>query len=118
MTGSLNQIGQVQPVGGVNEKITGFYRVCQKTGVTGSQGVMIPRRNVMNLTLPAEIQEAIAEGKFHLWAVSTIDEGIEVLSGIEAGSPNEKGEFPPSSFNGRVRKELLRMARTIKNYMG
>ena len=118
VTGSLNQIGQVQPVGGVNEKITGFYRVCQKTGVTGSQGVMIPRRNVMNLTLPAEIQEAIAEGKFHLWAVSNIDEGIEVLSGIEAGSPNEKGEFPPSSFNGRVRKELLRMARTIKNYMG
>jgi len=118
VTGSLNQIGQVQPVGGVNEKITGFYRVCQKTGITGSQGVMIPRRNVMNLTLPTEIQEAIAKGNFHLWAVSNIDEGIEILSGIEAGSPNEKGEFPAASFNGRVRKELLRMARTIKNYMG
>ena len=118
VTGSLNQLGQVQPVGGVNEKITGFYRVCQKTGFTGTQGVMIPRQNVMNLTLPEEIQVALAAGRFHLWAVSSIDEGIEVLSDVEAGAFNEKGEFPPSSFNGRVRKELLRMAKTIKNYMG
>jgi lon-related putative ATP-dependent protease len=118
VTGSLNQIGQVQPVGGVNEKIVGFYRVCEKTGLTGTQGVMIPRRNVMNLTLPAEIQEAMAKGRFHLWAVSTIDEGLEVLADMDAGEVNDRGEFPPSSFNGRVRKELLRMAKTIKNYMG
>ena len=118
VTGSLNQIGQVQPVGGINEKILGFYRVCEKTGFTGSQGVMLPRRNVMNLTLPKEIQDAIEKGRFHLWAVSNIDEGLEVLSGIEAGEANAKGEFPASSFNGRVRHELLRMAKTIKNYMG
>jgi lon-related putative ATP-dependent protease len=118
VTGSLNQVGQVQPVGGVNEKIVGFYRVCQKTGLTGSQGVMIPRRNVMNLMLPREIQEAIEAGRFHIWAVSTIDEGLEVLSGIEAGQPGDRGEFPPSSFNGRVRRELIHMAKTIKNYLG
>jgi predicted ATP-dependent protease len=118
VTGSLNQIGQVQPVGGVTEKIVGFYRVCEKAGFTGTQGVMLPRRNIVNLTLPREVQDAIAEGRFHLWAVSSIDEGLEVLSGIPAGEVSEKGEFPASSFNGKVRKELLRMARTIKNYMG
>jgi predicted ATP-dependent protease len=118
VTGSLNQIGQVQPVGGVNEKILGFYRVCEKTGLTGTQGVMLPRRNVVNLTLPQEIQDALAKGRFHLWAVSTINEGLAVLSGLEAGEANERGEFPPASFNGRVRRELQRMAKTIKNYMG
>ncbi|MBL8965490.1 MAG: AAA family ATPase [Spirochaetaceae bacterium] len=118
VTGSMNQIGQVQPVGGVNEKIVGFYRICQKVGFTGTQGVMIPRRNVVNLTLPRELQEAIAAGKFHIWAVSTIDEGLGVLSGLEAGKMNERGEFPADSFNARVRKELQRMAKTIKNYLG
>ncbi len=118
VTGSMNQIGQVQPVGGVNEKIVGFYRICQKVGFTGTQGVMIPRRNVVNLTLPRELQEAIAAGNFHIWAVSTIDEGLGVLSGLEAGKMNERGEFPADSFNARVRKELQRMAKTIKNYLG
>ncbi|MEI6876179.1 MAG: AAA family ATPase, partial [Spirochaetota bacterium] len=118
VSGSLNQIGQVQPVGGVNEKIAGFWRVCRQAGLTGSQGVMIPRRNVGNLVLPKDIQEAISEGHFHIWAVSSIDEGIEVLTGMEAGSPNEKGEFPAESFNGRVRRELQRMAKTIKTYLG
>ncbi len=118
VTGSMNQVGQIQPVGGVNEKVAGFYRICRKVGFTGSQGVMLPRRNVVNLTLPKEIQDAVAEGRFHLWAVSTINEGLEVLSGIEAGSPNERGEFPADSFNGRVRRELQRMAKTIKSYLG
>lgn len=118
VTGSLNQTGQVQPVGGVNEKILGFWRVCQKAGVTGTQGVLIPRRNVINLALPREVQEAIQAGQFHLWAVSTIDEGLEVLSGLEAGEAGDKGDFPPASFNGKVRRELLRMAKTIKNYLG
>jgi predicted ATP-dependent protease len=118
VTGSVNQTGQVQPVGGVNEKILGFFRVCEKTGFTGSQGVIIPRRNVANLTLPLEIQEAMERGHFHLWAVSTIDEGLEILSGTEAGEPNGHGDFPASSFNGRVRRELLRMAKTIKSFLG
>jgi predicted ATP-dependent protease len=117
VTGSVNQVGQIQPVGGVNEKIVGFYRVCSKTGLTGSQGVMMPRRNIVNLTLPREVEKAIEDGSFHLWAVSTIDEGIEVLAGLPAGEPNLRGEFPAESFNGRVRRELQKMARTIKNYL-
>jgi lon-related putative ATP-dependent protease len=118
VSGSMNQIGQVQPVGGINEKIEGFFRVCKQAGLSGTQGVMLPRRNIVNLVLPLEIQEAIRAGQFHLWAVSTIDEGLEVLSGIEAGTLNERGEFPAESFNGRVRRELLRMAKTIRNYQG
>jgi lon-related putative ATP-dependent protease len=118
VTGSLNQIGQVQPVGGVNEKIEGFFRVCRHAGLSGSQGVMIPRRNVVNLTLSKEVQEAVASGAFRIWAVSTIDEGIAVLTGMSAGSVDSRGDFPPDSFNGKVRHELLRMARTVKSYLG
>jgi len=118
VTGSLNQTGQVQPVGGINEKIEGFYRVCRQAGFTGTQGVMIPRRNVVNLTLSRELQTALDEGRFHIWAVSTVDEGIEVLSGIEAGVANERGDFPADSFNGRVRHELQRMAAAVKKYQG
>jgi lon-related putative ATP-dependent protease len=118
VTGSLNQLGQVQPVGGVNEKIEGFFRVCRHSGFSGTQGVMIPRRNVINLTLSREVQEAVASGSFHVWAVSTIDEGIAVLTGISAGQADSRGDFPPDSFNGKVRRELLRMARTVKSYLG
>ena len=118
VTGSLNQIGQVQPVGGVNEKIEGFFRVCQHAGLSGTQGVMIPRRNIVNLTLSMEVQKAVMAGVFHVWAVSTIDEGIAVLTGMPAGIADSRGDFSPDSFNGRVRRELLRMARTVKNYMG
>ncbi|HUX39645.1 MAG TPA: ATP-binding protein [Rectinemataceae bacterium] len=118
VTGSMNQTGQVQPVGGVNEKVEGFFRVCKQAGFTGNQGVMIPRSNASNLILPREIRETIAAGKFHIWAVASIDEGLEVLAGIEAGRPNDRGEFAPDTFNGRVRRELQRMAKTVKNYMG
>lgn len=118
VTGSVNQMGQIQPVGGITEKIEGFYQVCRRAGFTGTQGVLIPRQNAVNLTLSRPVQEALREGRFHIWAVSTIDEGVEVLTGMSAGSPNEKGEFPPDSFNARVRKELQRMARTIKSYLG
>lgn len=118
VTGSLNQVGQVQPVGGVCEKIEGFYRVCRKAGLSGSQGVMIPRRNVVNLTLSKEVQEAVASGNFHIWAVSTIDEGIEVLTGMTAGKSDGRGDFPSDSFNAKVRRELLRMAKTVKSYLG
>jgi lon-related putative ATP-dependent protease len=118
VTGSLNQLGQVQPVGGVNEKIEGFYRVCCHAGLSGTQGVMIPRRNIVNLTLSREVQDAVASGFFHIWAVSTIDEGVSVLTGMSAGSSDVRGDFPPDSFNGKVRRELLHMARTVKSYQG
>jgi lon-related putative ATP-dependent protease len=118
VTGSMNQIGQVQPVGGISEKIEGFWRVCRQAGTTGSQGVMIPRRNVGNLVLSREIQEALGAGRFHLWAVSSIDEGLEVLTGLAAGSPDRRGDFPAESFNGKVRLELKRMARTVRRHLG
>jgi predicted ATP-dependent protease len=118
VTGSLNQLGQVQPVGGVNEKIEGFYRVCCHAGLSGTQGVMIPRRNVVNLTLSREVQDAVASASFHIWAVSTIDEGVAVLTGMSSGSADSCGDFPPDSFNGKVRRELLHMARTMKSYQG
>lgn len=117
VTGSMNQVGQVQPVGGVCEKIEGFYRICSQAGLTRTQGVMIPRRNISSLTLTREVQEAIAAGAFHVWAVSNIDEGIEVLTGMSAGQPDARGDFPPDSFNARVRRELLRMAKTVKTYL-
>lgn len=118
VTGSVNQMGQIQPVGGITEKIEGFHSVCRKAGLTGSQGVLIPRQNAVNLTLSRPVQDAVAAGRFRIWAVSSIDEGVEVLTGMRAGTPNDKGEFPTDSFNARVRRELQRMARTIKSYMG
>jgi len=118
VTGSVNQMGQIQPVGGITEKIEGFYAVCRRAGFTGTQGVLIPRQNAINLTLSRQGQDAIAEGQFRIWAVSTIDEGVEILTGMNAGRANEKGEFPSDSFNVKVRKELQRMARTIKSYLG
>ncbi|MCX7023714.1 MAG: ATP-binding protein [Spirochaetes bacterium] len=117
VTGSMNQMGQIQPVGGVTEKIEGFYRICERAGFSGTQGVMIPRQNVVNLTLSREVQAAVTEGRFMLYAVSSIDEGIEVLTGLSAGTADAKGEFPPDSFNGRVRSELLAMTKTIKTYL-
>jgi lon-related putative ATP-dependent protease len=117
VTGSMNQVGQVQPVGGVNEKIEGFHRVCRQAGLTGTQGVMIPRRNIVNLTLSKEVQEAVQAGRFHIWAVSSIDEGIEVLTGMSAGTSDARGDFPGDSFNGSVRHELLHMAKTVKSYL-
>lgn len=116
VTGSVNQMGLIQPVGGVTEKIEGFYSICKRTGFTGTHGVIIPKQNIINLTLSREVQDAIAKGTFKLWAVSTIDEGLELLSGIEAGTMDEKGAFPEKSFNGRVAKALKGMAELIRDY--
>ena len=85
VTGSLNQKGEIQPIGGVNEKIEGFFDVCRAKGLTGTQGVIIPHQNVQNLMLRRDVVEAVAEGKFHIYPVRTIDEGIEILTGVEAG---------------------------------
>ncbi len=117
VTGSVNQMGQIQPVGGVTEKIEGFYHICKKAGFTGTQGVMIPRQNVVNLTLSREVMNAIREGRFSVYAVATIDEGIEVLTGIKPGNADEQGKFEPTSFNALVGDELRTMAKTIKEYL-
>jgi len=116
VTGSMNQMGQIQPVGGIAEKVEGFYRICKQAGLSGTHGVMIPRQNVVNLTLSKEVLEAIAAGNFSIYAVSTIDEGIEVLSDRIPGQADILGHFPKGSFNAMVTDELLRMAQTIKEY--
>jgi lon-related putative ATP-dependent protease len=116
VTGSVNQMGQIQPVGGVAEKIEGFFGICKKLGLTGSQGVMVPRQNVVNLTLSSEVRDAVREGRFHVWAVSTIDEGIYVLTGEDPGKRQRDGGFPPGCFNARVRESLKDMAELMRKY--
>ena len=106
VTGSVNQKGFIQPIGGVNEKIEGFYNICKKRGLTGNQGVMIPIQNVRNLHLSDEIIEAVKTNKFHVYAVSTIDEGIEILTGVPAGKQNKDGNFTAGTINYLVYEKL------------
>ncbi|MGE5559493.1 MAG: AAA family ATPase [Chloroflexota bacterium] len=111
VTGSVNQHGEIQPIGGVNEKIEGFFAVCKLRGLTGRQGVVIPHQNVVNLMLKDEVVAAVRDGRFHIWAVHTIDEGIELLTGVPAGVYDDTtGTYPPESVNGRVAATLRRMA--------
>ncbi len=114
VTGSVNQRGEVQAIGGVNEKIEGFFAVCKAKGLDGTQGVMIPASNVKNLMLKEEIVEAARAGRFHIWAVETVDEGIEVLTGAKAGARLEDGTFEPESIYGRAETRLREMARRLK----
>lgn len=106
VTGSVNQHGQVQAIGGANEKIEGFFDICEQSGLTGKQGVLIPASNVKHLMLRDDVVEAAKAGKFHIYAVETIDQGIEILTGIAAGEPDEGGNYPPDSINDRVAKRL------------
>ncbi len=108
VTGSVNQKGRIQAIGGVNQKIEGFFEVCKTKGLTRQQGVMIPKSNVKNLMLKREVVKAVASGAFHIYPVETIAEGIEILTGVPAGTADDKGEFPPESVFGRVQKTLMR----------
>jgi len=116
VTGSVNQRGQLQPIGGVNEKIEGFYAVCKAQGLTGEQGVMIPVQNVKNLMLNKEVIDAVAAGQFRIWAVSTIDEGIEILTGTPAGQRQEDGSWPEETVNGLVDRRLRQMAESLRKF--
>jgi predicted ATP-dependent protease len=106
VTGSVNQLGEVQPIGGATYKIEGFFKACKLKELSGSQGVMLPAQNVINLNLNDEVVEAVREGKFHIYPVSTIEEGIEILTGVPAGVPDENGRYSPDSVYGRVVKKL------------
>lgn len=106
VTGSVNQFGEVQGVGGVNEKIEGFFTACRLGGLTGRQGVMIPHHNVPDLCLSAAVQEACAAGRFHVYAISRVEEGIELLTGISAGERDAEGDHPEGSVFGRVARTL------------
>jgi lon-related putative ATP-dependent protease len=110
VTGSVNQHGIVQPIGGVNEKIEGFFDVCAERGLTGDQGVLIPASNVKHLMLRNDVVEAARNGDFHIYPVETIDEGIGVLTGMPAGKPDDDGNYPEESFNYRVERRLIELA--------
>jgi len=114
VTGSINQKGEIQPIGGVNEKIEGFYSVCKIKGLTGRQGVIIPEKNLTHLMLKEEVVEAIKNGKFHIWAVKDVDEGIEILTGMPAGKPKEDGTYPEGTVNYIVSQKLLELAKKAK----
>lgn len=106
VTGSINQFGEIQPIGGVNEKIEGFYEVCKYNGLTGKQGVIIPRTNISNLMLKEEIVEAVQNNMFHVWAVDTVDDGIEILTGVKAGRLDRNGHYPKGTVNRLVQDKL------------
>ena len=106
ITGAISQRGEVQAIGGVNEKIEGFFDLCNARGLTGSQGVIVPRANVRHLMVKEEVVAAISEQQFHLWAVETVDEAVQLLTGIEAGERDAKGDYPGESLNGKVEAAL------------
>ncbi len=116
VTGSMNQKGEVQPIGGVNEKIEGFFEVCRAKGLTGRQGVIIPRRNVRNLMLKKEVIDAVAGGMFRIYPIDMVDEGIEILTGATVGERGEDGRYPEGTINSLVETRLLSLAKSYKEF--
>jgi lon-related putative ATP-dependent protease len=116
VTGSVNQYGEVQAIGGVNEKIEGFFDLCHQRGLTGKQGVLIPASNVRNLMLRNDIVQAVEDGSFSIYPISHIDEGIEVLTGVPAGVPDAEGNYPPGTVNAKVIGRLKMMAEKQKKF--
>jgi predicted ATP-dependent protease len=116
VTGSVNQLGMVQPIGGVNFKIEGFFAVCKAKGLTGEQGVIIPRSNLRNLMLREDVAEAVKAGTFHIWSIETIDQGIEILTGVPAGEMRDDGSYPEGSVNQLVDSRLRTMLENMKKF--
>ncbi|MFO0765894.1 MAG: Lon-insertion domain-containing protein [Nitrospiraceae bacterium] len=116
VTGSVNQLGEVQPIGGVNEKIEGFFQSCKRRGLTGTQGVIIPNRNVKHLALTREVVEAVEAGKFAVYGVDYVDQALELLTGIPAGERTPEGGFPPDSLYGRASTRLGEMAQVVAEW--
>ena len=110
VTGSVNQNGEIQAIGGINRKIEGFYDLCRVKGLTGEQGVLMPTSNLRNLMLRPDVVQAVAEEKFHIYAVQSIDQGIEVLTDVVAGTRNTAGKFPAGSINALVEQKLTQFA--------
>ena len=115
VTGSVNQRGEIQPIGGVTEKVEGFYSICRDLSFTGSQGVIIPESNIKNLILNNEIKESVGKGEFHIYPVKTIDDGIRILTSMEPGEKNRKGLFPAHSFNHLAEKKLKELSTLSKS---
>jgi lon-related putative ATP-dependent protease len=116
VTGSVNQRGEIQPIGGVNEKVEGYFDLCRLLGLNGEQGVMIPRRNARNLMLRKDVRDAVRKKQFHVWGVSTIEEGIEVLTGQKAGERDAKNRYPDGSVLGLADAKLRRLAEDVGKY--
>jgi lon-related putative ATP-dependent protease len=116
VTGSVSQKGEIQPIGGVNYKIKGFFDICKAKGLTGDQGVIIPDKNVRNLMLDQEVVDAVAGGKFHIWPVSTVEEGLKLLTGVDAGVLNADGTYPPNSIYGKVDARLKEISEIVRKF--
>ena len=116
VTGSINQLGRVQVVGGVNEKIEGYFDICKERGLTGSHGVIIPRDNIKHLMLREDVVKAVEQGEFKVFAVGDVDEALSILTGVNAGKRDEKGEFPKISVNHRVEEKLIRYAQLRRSF--
>jgi ATP-dependent Lon protease len=116
VTGSINQQGDIQAIGGVNEKIEGFFDVCRIKGLSGTQGVMMPESNVEDLMLREDILDAVAAGKFHIWPVSKIEQGIEILTGCTAGQKKSDGKFEEGTVFALMDERMRDMARTLKEF--
>ncbi len=107
----MNQRGEVQAIGGVNEKIEGFFDLCAARGLSGEHGVLIPDTNVKHLMLHSRVVDAVREGKFHIYPVKRIDQGIEILTGVPAGARGPDGRFPEGTVNQKVEAKLVELAR-------
>jgi predicted ATP-dependent protease len=116
VTGSVNQKGEIQPIGGVNQKIEGFFKVCQAKGLNGNQGVLIPQQNLRNLMLREEVVDAVKQGQFHIYSARTINEGVEILTGTPAGERQKDGTYPEGTVNYLVDKHLKEMAERLKGF--
>jgi predicted ATP-dependent protease len=116
VTGSVDQHGRIQAIGGVNEKIEGFFALCRDDGLTGDQGVIIPAANRRHLMLDYEVVDAVREGRFHVWAVDTIDDAIELLTGAIAGPPDAEGAYPEHTFHGRAQARIVGLAELAREF--
>ncbi|MDA2918533.1 AAA family ATPase [Desulfobacterota bacterium AH_259_B03_O07] len=116
ITGSVNQKGQIQPIGGVNEKVEGYYHVCKELGLTGEQGVLIPHQNKRNLMLKKEVVQSIKDGKFHIYTIETVDQAIEILTGKEAGVRKADGRFKKGTVNSLVDNRLVELAEDYRKF--
>jgi len=116
VTGSVSQRGEIQPIGGVNYKIKGFFDICKAKGLTGEQGVMIPHKNIRNLMLDQEVVDAVAEGKFHIWPVTTVEEGLSILMGMDAGKLQEDGSYPEATVYRKVDDRLKEISEIVRKF--
>jgi predicted ATP-dependent protease len=116
VTGAVNQRGDVQTIGAVNEKIEGFFDICRARGLTGEQGVLIPATNIIDLMLREDVIDATREGQFHIWPVSSIDEGLELLMDRPAGKPDDNGDYPEGTVHHAVQSRLRELATELKSF--